>query len=131
LYNTQYFSESGYTDQKKIEKLDTIARYVHWESIHECKGIWRNQVCVFSIEDLPKIKEAKEFIVNKFLLDFDPIAYQCMEEFYYSKTKIGKLNSSKFMSYGSLNQNDTQFYCERIKQVSTLVRCNCSSNCFS
>ena len=32
------------------------------------------------MEDLPDVVTHSEFIVNKFLLTYDPIAYQCLEE---------------------------------------------------
>lgn len=41
---------------------------------------------MFAIEDLPELVTRNEFFLNKFLLEYDPIAYQCMEEWLFSRS---------------------------------------------
>ena len=54
----------------------------------ECNGKIRNGMCIFSIGDLFHLANLKNyFFVNKFLLDYDPITYQCMEELYFDRAK--------------------------------------------
>ncbi|RMZ94883.1 beta-1-3-galactosyl-O-glycosyl-glyco beta-1-6-N-acetylglucosaminyltransferase-like [Brachionus plicatilis] len=51
-------------------------------------GELRHNICVFSLEDLPELTTRSEFFLNKFLLDYDPISYQCMEEWLNSKVSL-------------------------------------------
>lgn len=43
-------------------------------------------VCVFGIEDLPRLINRKEFFVNKFYPDFEPLALDCLEAWIEQKT---------------------------------------------
>ncbi len=72
--------------------------------------MWRNQVCIFSLEDLPDIVHKNHFIANKFLLEYDPISYQCMEELLDYKVKEKPI----------INMN---FYCQFISKNSFLTKC--------
>ena len=45
-----------------------------------------HNVCVFSVLDLPALKDRYELIANKFDIEYDPIAYMCMEEWIHNKT---------------------------------------------
>lgn len=51
-------------------------------------GELRHNICVFSIEDLPELVTRNEFFLNKFLIDYDPISYQCMEEWLDKKVSL-------------------------------------------
>ena len=46
----------------------------------ECKGFWRNSVCVFSLEDMSAILWSKNHVVNKFRTDKDPWVVHCLAE---------------------------------------------------
>ncbi len=48
-------------------------------------GKIRHYNCVFSLEDLPQVTHQLDFFANKFLLKYDPLAYQCMEEWLDNK----------------------------------------------
>lgn len=67
-------------------------------------------MCVFSIEDLPEMITRPHFVVNKFLLEYDPISYQCMEDWYLEREKI-KAPLNMF------------FYCNFLKTHSTIFDC--------
>jgi hypothetical protein len=82
---------------------------------YDCKGIWRRSICVFGIEDLPFITRKKHFIVNKFLLEYDPIAYQCMEEWFAEKKKKNSSLGTPLI--------DVSFYCKFIKAHSKIAYC--------
>lgn len=87
-----------------------MARFAGWYEEYECKGMWRNGVCVLSIYDLPEMLNRHNWIVNKFLLDYDPIAYQCMEELYREREE----NNPSVNMY---------FYCNWIKPHSLISKC--------
>ena len=46
----------------------------------ECRGFWRNSVCVFSLEDMSAILWSNNHIVNKFRTDKDPWVVDCLTE---------------------------------------------------
>ncbi len=51
------------------------------------------------------------FLANKFLIDYDPITYQCMEELYLDRVK----NQRQFLNL--------QDYCDTIKMRSDITKC--------
>jgi hypothetical protein len=53
---------------------------------------------VFSALDLPALKDRYELIANKFDIQYDPIAYMCMEEWIHNKTlnQVGISDTKKY-----------------------------------
>ncbi|CAF0812376.1 unnamed protein product [Brachionus calyciflorus] len=86
-YNTQFNPPGGFKDPKRTA-IPTKARYIGWKNSYKCMGELRHNLCVFSIEDLPELVTRNEFFLNKFLLQYDPISYQCMEEWLNSKISL-------------------------------------------
>ena len=92
--------------------MKSMTRFVGWRNSYECKsGKHRHHICVLSVDDLQDVVKQREFIVNKFMLEFDPIAYQCMEEFYEDRVR----NQAKI---------DMNFYCGFMKPRSSMADCN-------
>ncbi|RNA17189.1 beta-1-3-galactosyl-O-glycosyl-glyco beta-1-6-N-acetylglucosaminyltransferase 3-like [Brachionus plicatilis] len=110
-YNTQHFPESGFKDIANKERIETLSRFAGWGGEYKCKGKWRHGVCVFSVEDLPEMVSRHHFVVNKFLLDFDPISYQCMEKWYLQRERI-ELPMSMF------------FYCNFLRDHLNNLNCH-------
>jgi hypothetical protein len=108
-YNTQYYSKSGFIDTKG--NIDYLSRFVGWDGDYNCKGVYRHGLCIFSIEDLHNIILSPKFVVNKFLLSYDPIAYQCIEEWYERRVE-NRANVA------------LDYYCKFIKTHSTISLCN-------
>lgn len=46
----------------------------------ECRGVWRNSVCVFSLEDLSQLLHSGKHICNKFSTEKDPWVVDCLAE---------------------------------------------------
>ncbi|CAF0913068.1 unnamed protein product [Brachionus calyciflorus] len=108
-FNTHIYSDHGFEDLSLSES--SLLRYSGWYPYYECKGIIRHEMCVFGIRDLPNIlKNRTEYLINKFMLNVDPIAYQCMEEWFDEKEK----------AKSNLNFD---FYCNFIKARSKLANC--------
>ncbi len=94
-----------------MDKINTISRYAIWLTGNSyCNGIWKNEVCIFSIEDIPRLISQKHFILNKFLLEYDPISYQCMEEWLDYRVKQTKIINMFF-------------YCQFIAKHSSFAKC--------
>lgn len=56
--------------------------------MYKCKGELRHNICVFSLEDIPELVTRNEFFANKFLLEYDPLTYQCVEEWLKNKISL-------------------------------------------
>ena len=44
------------------------------------------EICIFGLGDLPWLFRRPELFVNKFYADFEPLAYDCMEELIFNRT---------------------------------------------
>ena len=62
------------------------ARFVNWGGV-PCFGYYLRGICVFSVRDLPTLFHRNELFANKFQVNFDPVAYQCMEELILNRSK--------------------------------------------
>lgn len=67
---------------------------------------------MFSLHDLPSLATKPHFFANKFLLAYDPLSYQCMEDWYLAKAR------QEFSMYINLKP-----YCDLHKKRSTLIDC--------
>ena len=104
-----FFSIDKYPKENRI---NTLSRFAGWGGEYNCKGTYRNGVCILSIEDLPELISRPHFFVNKFLLDYDPISYQCVEEWYGIQVRK---KSSIF--------NNMFYYCQYISKHSIIANC--------
>jgi len=72
------------------DKKPFFGRYIGWNTTHHmdrCKGgHFVHNICVFSVQDFPKLVTRHEVIANKFDIEYDPIAYRCMEEWILTKS---------------------------------------------
>ncbi|CAF0878558.1 unnamed protein product [Brachionus calyciflorus] len=108
-FNTQIYSEHGYIRDFNYSKY-SLVRYSGWYPNYKCNGKLRHGMCVFGIRDLANLISRNEFLINKLLLNVDPIAYQCMEEWFDEKEK----EKSSF---------NLDIYCDYIKLRSNLATC--------
>jgi hypothetical protein len=93
-----------------MDRIETLARFAGWEGEYACKGEYRHGICLISVEDLPQAITRRHFVINKLALYYDPIAYQCMEEWLNEKAE----SDSTIEMY---------YYCSFIKSHSTLASC--------
>ncbi|XP_045214010.2 N-acetyllactosaminide beta-1,6-N-acetylglucosaminyl-transferase-like [Mercenaria mercenaria] len=67
-------------------------RYVIWQFkgqldlVKTCHGKFVRQVCVFGVGDLHSAYNSVGLFANKFYLDFEPTALDCLEELLYDRT---------------------------------------------
>lgn len=70
-----------------ISEKRWMALYVKWKGAAECRsGHIVRDICIFGVQDLPDLFERKEFFANKFHLDFEPAALDCLESWLKFKT---------------------------------------------
>ena len=51
--------------------------YVNW-AWETCKGLFMHNICVMGVEDLPSLTRRPELFVNKFYINFEPLALDCL-----------------------------------------------------
>ncbi|XP_069131827.1 beta-1,3-galactosyl-O-glycosyl-glycoprotein beta-1,6-N-acetylglucosaminyltransferase-like [Argopecten irradians] len=81
-----------------------------WQPWH-CYGKFVRTICIFGVRDLPLLGQRPELFANKFHLDFEPLALDCLEEMIYNKTRDGSGQNSFF---------DTSLY-EKLSFVQNLM----------
>lgn len=92
MYNNALFSfsNSGFPRSTPWynKRKPFIARFKIWETGSEpCMGKYVRHICVFGIKDLPFLSSRSEMFANKFILDYEPHALDCMEELHYNKSR--------------------------------------------
>ncbi|UJR15577.1 hypothetical protein I4U23_002515 [Adineta vaga] len=84
-YNTHLKAPGGY--KARSDPVQWTARFANWGE-YRCHGRFVRGVCVFGTGDLPLLANRHEFIANKFNLNIDPLAYQCLEEVLFNRSKL-------------------------------------------
>ncbi|CAG5133381.1 unnamed protein product, partial [Candidula unifasciata] len=76
-----------------------IARFVNWgvgwldgkgryPFSWPCGGKRVRRVCIFGVRDLPLLTNRKELFANKFMIDFQPLTLDCLEEWHFNMTLV-------------------------------------------
>lgn len=104
-------------EQIVIQK--SLSRFSAWTNLFNCSDdhLIRHNICILSIGDLCQMIEMKHFFVNKLLLEFDPISYQCMEEWFNEHKRNDEAN------HLNVSSNLYLFYCENIRKYSKIANC--------
>lgn len=89
----------------------SFSRYIPWRYKYNCTTYFRHGVCMLSINDLPFVFSLNHFLINKFILNLEPVTYQCLEEFYEYK-----LRNKPEINY--------DIYCSVLKKYSNLSLCS-------
>jgi hypothetical protein len=55
-----------------------LAVWVAWGGVTPCHGRWSRGTCVFGVQDLPALVSRPEFMINKFAVDLEPLAQECI-----------------------------------------------------
>ena len=61
-----------------------MTRFMGWPERYECDkaGYRRRSICILTNGDLSHVTKQPDFFMNKFLLNDDPVAYACVEDWY-------------------------------------------------
>lgn len=68
-----------------------------------CKGMYLHDICIIGVGDLPALINSKQLFVNKFYFHYQPLAYDCLEQLHYNRTREDILNPS-------IHRFDLDFY---------------------
>ena len=70
-------------------------RFKNWGKL-PCAGKFVRGICILGVGDLPLLVKAKELFANKFHMDFEPYALDCLEEWLYNRTRDEYLGITNF-----------------------------------
>ena len=65
----------------------SLARFKNWGA-KRCFGKRVRGVCVLGIGDLHYLFQGPELFANKFHADFEPLAFDCLEELIFNRTAL-------------------------------------------
>ncbi|XP_052811889.1 beta-1,3-galactosyl-O-glycosyl-glycoprotein beta-1,6-N-acetylglucosaminyltransferase-like [Mya arenaria] len=77
----------------------SFTRYKLWIfDGHEehCQGQFVRNICIFGVGDLPGLAESEMLFANKFFLDFQPLARECLDELLNNRTREEYLGNLYF-----------------------------------
>ena len=78
----------------------SVARLKVWEYRKNfCGGKWIRNICNFGIKDLPRLAQSPQLFANKFKLDLEPLALDCLEEWHNNRTYKLQANVDFNLSY--------------------------------
>lgn len=63
--------------------------FVAWGGVNPCEGKYVRGVCVFGVGDLHSLTTKPHLFANKFYIDYQPYALDCMEEWHFNRTARG------------------------------------------
>ncbi|XP_013410416.1 beta-1,3-galactosyl-O-glycosyl-glycoprotein beta-1,6-N-acetylglucosaminyltransferase 4 [Lingula anatina] len=75
-----------------------LARYKLWRYERDswrCGGYWQRSICVYGLSDLRHLISRKEFFANKFELDYEYVAFDCMEEYIFNLAREHRYRPQK------------------------------------
>ncbi|XP_023339349.1 beta-1,3-galactosyl-O-glycosyl-glycoprotein beta-1,6-N-acetylglucosaminyltransferase 4 isoform X2 [Eurytemora carolleeae] len=81
-----HFERNKWTVEQNIDiRLNSDVRLTLWnyQKTVKCHGVWRNWICVLTLEDLPFILDTKRYqgmIMNKFKTEVDRYVAPCLAE---------------------------------------------------
>ena len=55
-------------------------RFARWYGDGRCEGVWRHEVCVFSLADLSTIVKARSALINKVMTKHDSAIGECLRD---------------------------------------------------
>ena len=96
-------------DLSDFDIIEHLSSFKKWSYYAVCDGKVKNGSCVYSVQNLALLANKKYFFVDNFLVDQDPISYQCMQELLLTKQRY--VNS------------DSSFYCNFIQTQSEIAEC--------
>ncbi len=67
-------------------------------------------VCQFGVGDLPRLTTTPALIANKFSYDFQPLAYDCLEKWYFDKVRQENLGLAQPLNVSLYENSDIVKY---------------------
>jgi len=85
--------------ETNCETKPFLARFKNWGNhIYNwpCHGKRVRLICVFGRGDLPLLASRPEMLANKFYMQYQPYAYECLDELIFNRTRDEYFNVLKF-----------------------------------
>ena len=74
------------TDNVKYSFLTRFKNWLYGRIFNwPCHGKRVSGICIFGVGDLPLLSSRPELFANKFYIDYEPLALDCMEQLHYRR----------------------------------------------
>lgn len=73
------------TDNHKYRFLTRFKNWGDGPFDWPCYGKRVSMVCIFGVGDLSRLAGRPELFANKFYIDYEPLAFDCMEQLHYRR----------------------------------------------
>ncbi|THD27050.1 Glycosyltransferase 14 family member [Fasciola hepatica] len=107
-YNSQFNAPGACAEvhrQTQSDPLSTfVARYAVWLPQPCLSERSQRNVCIMGVRNIPTLTNRYEFFVNKFIYDFQPLAYDCLEWWLFRKIQYERNSGHTASSF------DPSFY---------------------
>ena len=85
-----------------------LVRLKNWGRFPCKSGLFVRGICIWGIEDLPLLAIRPELVTNKFLAHFQPLALDCLEEWFWNSTAedylFGQFRADPLATYSIINR---------------------------
>ncbi|TPP56488.1 N-acetyllactosaminide beta-1 6-N-acetylglucosaminyl-transferase [Fasciola gigantica] len=88
-YNPHFNAPGGCAEVHRPNQSDPrsafVTRYADWSPLSCMSKRSQRGVCIMGVRNIPKLIRRPEFFVNKFIYDFEPLAFDCLEWWLFRK----------------------------------------------
>ena len=102
-----------------------MTRFMGWTGVYKCDkaGYRRRGLCILTNGDLNHVTNLPHFFMNKFLLNDDPVAYACVEDWYARR----HMRENQLTWKGEKQVIDLTPYCQYLQRLSGRVYHGCEN----
>ena len=78
------------TPETDNDKYRFLTRFKNWGDgpfDWPCHGKRVSMVCIFGVGDLAMLASRPELFANKFYIDYEPLAFDCIEQLHYQRLR--------------------------------------------
>ncbi|KAK7116068.1 N-acetyllactosaminide beta-1,6-N-acetylglucosaminyl-transferase-like [Littorina saxatilis] len=108
-HNPQLGVPGSYLGSLENRNKEPVRSFKIWifQNIHRCSGKFVRMVCIFGVGDLPLLVNADPYLIaNKFSNHYQPLAYDCMEKWYFDKVQQENLGLAKPLDLSLYENSD-------------------------
>ncbi len=78
-----------------------LVRYKNWDHgllfyKDDCQGKYQREICILGVGDIPPLVTGNHLFANKFVDDFQPAGLDCLEEWYFNRTRAEHRGDTEF-----------------------------------
>ena len=103
-----------------VNLLSSTVRYKVWSDHRQaCHGRFVRNICVIGVGDLHSLAESRQMFVNKLHADYQPMAYDCLEELHFNRTRADVLHPDRAFNTAYYERMPFVKYANRVNSLHT------------